>query len=220
MPSGPDADRATGAPEHLAVRLEGAAGTDARSTVSAEFTAFVAAASAELGRVAWYLTGDAVRAEDLLQTTLLRTYLHWSRASRVEAGPMAYARRVMMNARTDTWRALRREHLVAPADLPDAAAPGELGQVQAERDLLARALATLTPRQRRIVVLRHLVGLPAAEVAAELGVSVGTVKSVASRGLAQLRVVLADDGAPGAPGTRTVPTSPPSRTPSAPGRPR
>ena len=205
MPSAPDLERDARTSEHLSVVLEG--GQDA----DAEFTAFVAAASAELGRVAWYLTGDAARAEDLLQTTLLRTYLHWSRASRVDAGPTAYARRVMANARTDTWRALRREHLVAPADLPDTVAPGALEHVQAERDALARALATLTPRQRRIVVLRYLVGLPEAEVAADLGVSVGTVKSVASRGLAQLRRVLTDDDA--------APVPPP-RTPGTPGRPR
>ncbi len=200
----PDVDRAVGAPEQVTVALDGPRDTDA------EFTAFVAATSAELGRVAWYLTGDAVRAEDLLQTTLLRTYLHWSRASRVEAGPMAYARRVMANARIDTWRALRREHLVAPADLPDAAL-ASTANANAERDLLARALATLTPRQRRIVALRHLVGLSEAEVAADLGVSVGTVKSVASRGLAQLRLVLADEDPP---------ADPPSRTPRAPGRSR
>ncbi len=207
MPPGPEVARGTRAPEHLTVALDGAHDADA------EFTAFVAASSAELGRVAWYLTGDTARAEDLLQTTLLRTYLHWSRASRVEAGPMAYARRTMANARTDMWRARRREHLVAPADLSgllDVAAPDDLGQLHAERDLLARALATLTPRQRRIVVLRHLVGLPEAEVAADLGVSVGTVKSVASRTLAQLRDVLAGD----------APAARPSRTPRTPGRPR
>lgn len=204
MPSGPDVDSDARTPEQVTVVLGGPGDPDA------EFTAFVAAASAELGRVAWYLTGDATRAEDLLQTTLLRTYLHWSRASRVEAGPTAYARRIMTNARIDMWRARPREHLVAPADLPDAVAPGALDQTHAERDLLARALATLTPRQRRIAVLRHLVGLPEAEVAADLGVSVGTVKSVASRGLAQLRTVLADDDAP----------APPSRTPGTPGRPR
>jgi len=205
MRPGPDVERDAGAPEQVSVVLGGTTDTDA------EFTAFVADAAAELGRVAWYLTGDATRAEDLLQTTLLRTYLHWSRASRVEAGPTAYARRVMTNARIDMWRARQREHLVAPADLPDSAVPGSLDHAQAERDLLARALATLTPRQRRIVVLRHLVGLTEAEVAADLGVSVGTVKSVASRGLAQLRTVLADDD---------VAPVPPPRTPGAPGRPR
>jgi len=61
-----------------------------------------------------------------------------------------------------------------------------------------RALALLTPRQRRIVVLRHLVGLSDADVAADLGVSVGTVKSTASRGLATLRAALVEqtDGSP------------------------
>ena len=177
------------APELARVRLDG------RPDADAEFAAFVREASAELGRVAWFLTGDAARAEDLLQTTLLRTYLHWARASAAEAGPTAYARRVMANARTDSWRRLRRERLVAPAELPEGTQPSS-ADAHAERDRLARALATLTPRQRRIVVLRHLVGVPAAEGAADLGVSVGTVKSVASRGLAQLREGLSDDGAP------------------------
>lgn len=187
--------------EHLRVTLAGRDGRRGRvatrgadrEAADAEFSAFVRESSAELGRVAWYLTGDSSRAEDLLQTTLLRTYLHWPRAAAAEAGPLAYARRVMTNARTDAWRRLRRERLVAPADVPDA--PEASGaDAHAERDRLARALATLTPRQRRIVVLRHLVGLPVAEVAADLGVSEGTVKSVSSRGLAQLRAALGDDG--------------------------
>jgi len=191
--------------------LEGAAAREAASASSApavpdavpvllagrpdpdgEFAAFVRSASAELGRVAWFLTGDEARAEDLLQTALMRTYLAWSRASTVEAGPTAYARRVMTNARIDSWRRHRREALTAPSDvpdLPDAARPST-ADAHAERDLLVRALRTLTPRQRRIVVLRHLVGLSEAEVAADLGVSLGTVKSTASRALADLRAVL------------------------------
>lgn len=157
----------------------------------AEFAAFVRSASVELGRVAWFLTGDEARAEDLLQTSLMRTYLAWSRASTFEAGPTAYARRVMTNARIDSWRKHRREALTAPSEVPDAAQPST-ADAHAERDLLVRALRTLTPRQRRIVVLRHLVGLSEAEVAADLGVSLGTVKSTASRALADLRTALGD----------------------------
>ncbi len=48
----------------------------------------------------------------------------------------------------------------------------------------------LTTRQRRVVVLRYLLDLSEAEVAADLGISVGTVKSTASRALAQLRSVI------------------------------
>ena len=89
--------------------------------------------------------------------------------------------------------------LVAPEDLPDdvahpSTAPHRsTADHQADRDQLVRALATLSPRQRRVVVLRHLVGLPEADVAADLGISVGTVKSTSSRALAQLRATLADD---------------------------
>ena len=81
--------------------------------------------------------------------------------------------------------------LTAPTDLPETSRDAAAGQ-HADRDQLVRALATLTPRQRRIVVLRHLEGLSEREVADDLGVSLGTVKSTASRGLAQLRAVLVD----------------------------
>ena len=83
----------------------------------------------------------------------------------------------------------RREVLSAPEHLPEGSSAGSLGPSD-DRDQLVRALALLSPRQRRIVVLRHFVGLPEAEVAAELGVSVGTVKSTASRSLATLRTAL------------------------------
>ena len=211
VPGNTPDDVPDGAPDVVPVHVGGRRGAGDRD---AEFTAFVREASAELGRVAWYLTGDGARAEDLLATTLLKTYLHWPRAAASEAGPLAYARRVMANARTDAWRRLRRERLVDPAALPDAPQPAA-ADAHAERDRLARALATLTPRQRRIVALRHLVGLPVAEVAADLGVSEGTVKSVASRGLAQLRAVLdADDAGP--PGAPSAPA--PARRPGPPGR--
>ena len=188
----PDADHGSGEDRVDVVLAPPAAPAD-RDT---DFAAFVRRSSPELGRLAWLLCGDAVRAEDLLQSALLRTYLAWSRAG--AGDPVAYTRRVLVNARIDDWRHLRRERLTAPEDLPVASVASG-ADVQAERDRLVRALATLTARQRRVVVLRHLVGLPEAEVAADLGVSLGTVKSTASRGLAQLRAVLTDDdgGAPG-----------------------
>ena len=76
-----------------------------------------------------------------------------------------------------------------PSDIPEGAVVCG-AQRHAERDQLVRALATLSTRQRRIVVLRHLDGLSEREVADDLGISVGTVKSTASRGLAQLRAEL------------------------------
>lgn len=153
----------------------------------AEFTAFMQAHSADLLRTAWLLVGDAHRAEELVQHALVRTYAAWSRARRDD--PLAYARRTLVNLRIDTWRRRRREVLSAPEHLPETGSIATHGPSD-DRDQLVRALALLSPRQRRIVVLRHFVGLPEAEVAAELGVSVGTVKSTASRGLATLRTAL------------------------------
>jgi RNA polymerase sigma factor (sigma-70 family) len=62
-----------------------------------------------------------------------------------------------------------------------------------------RALLRLPLKQRRVVVLRHLLDLSESEVSSELGIPLGTVKSTASRGLAHLRAIL-DIDAPG--GTR------------------
>lgn len=161
-----------------------------------EFAAFMAASTPALARTAWLLCGDAHLADELVQQALVRTYLAWPRAR--DRDPLAYARRVLANLRIDTWRRRRREVLVDPVDLPHGAAPSGADRL-ADRDRLVRALATLTTRQRRVVVLRHLEGLSETEVADDLGVSVGTVKSTASRALARLRDSLGDD----APRTRT-----------------
>jgi len=160
-------------------------------SADAEFTAFVRAHQHDLLRTAWLLSGDPHRAEELTQQALERTYLAWSRAR--DRDPLAYARRVLVNLRIDTWRRRRREVLVAPEDVPHAAADspgGSDADRHAERDRLLRALVTRPPRQRRVVVLRHLLDLPEAEVAAELSISVGTVKSTNARALARLREVL------------------------------
>lgn len=159
----------------------------ARADRDAEFTAFAAAAGPALGRMAWLLTGDAHAAAELVQTALVRTYVAWPRAR--ETDPLGYARRVLANARVDRWRRLRREVLVEPAALPERGDLSQVGVVD-ERDRLVRALATLTARQRRIVVLRYWVGLSEREVAEDLGVSVGTVKTQASRSLRRLRAEL------------------------------
>ena len=65
-----------------------------------------------------------------------------------------------------------------------------------DRDQLVRALAAPTTRQRRVVVRQHLLYLPESEVVAELGITVGTVKSTVSRALATLRASMADDDRP------------------------
>ncbi|HRA75079.1 MAG TPA: SigE family RNA polymerase sigma factor [Propionicimonas sp.] len=147
----------------------------------AEFTDFVRQASPSLTRTAWLLTGDSHLAAELVQEALVRTYLAWRRVRRGEA--TAYARRVLVNANIDRWR--RRPPVPSPdLDRPDTT---DAEQAVDNRDQVARMLAELPLQQRRVIVLRYFNDLSEADVAEHLGISVGTVKSAASRGLATLR---------------------------------
>lgn len=147
----------------------------------ADFTAFVASESPRLLRVAIGLTGNPDAARELVQNSLVRTYGAWPRIRHGEA--YAYTRRVMANARVDAWRSSWREVLTgAPPERPTAPASRT-----EDRDHLVQLLAALPRRQRAVVVLRYYEDLSEADVAATLGISVGAVKSAASRGLAALR---------------------------------
>ncbi len=159
-----------------------------------QFTEFVRLHQGDLLRTAWLLCGDRHQAEELVQQALVRTYSRWGHVR--QRDPLGYTRRVLANLRVDHWRRRRREVLVPPEDVGPDSTPlhgRPPGDRTGDRDQLVRALATLTPRQRRVVVLRHFLDLSEAEVAEDLGVSAGTVKSTASRAMAALRAVLAPD---------------------------
>lgn len=153
----------------------------------AAFSDFVAARQTHLRRIAYALCGDWHRADDLLQTALTKLYVAWPRIQH-EGGEEAYVRQIMVRANIDeSRRPWRRER---PTDtLPDAAAPD--GTAVEDRSALFEALQALPEQQRKVVVLRHWLGLSVRETATELGISEGTVKSHSSRGLAALELVLA-----------------------------
>lgn len=150
-----------------------------------EFADFVTRWSPALLRVAFLLTSDRGEAEDLLQTALLKTSRHWGRLADREAA-YGYVRRVLITTHT-SWRRRRRVHEVLSDRLPERAL-GEPTQLDPGRAL--QALEQLPRQMRAVVVLRYYEGLSEAETAAELGCSLGSVKSQASRGLARLREVL------------------------------
>ncbi|MBE1874778.1 SigE family RNA polymerase sigma factor [Myceligenerans pegani] len=158
------------------------------------FTAFAQARTPDLVRMAYFLCGDAHRAHDLAQTALERTFRHWNKLA--DGDPYAYARRVVATARIDTWRRNRKEIPTEDDAMVwrTAEATEASDTAIAERDRLVRALAKLTAKQRRVVVLRYLLDRSEAETAETLGVSAGTVKSTASRALALLRAELGADG--------------------------
>ncbi|WP_375539459.1 sigma-70 family RNA polymerase sigma factor [Propioniciclava sp. MC1683] len=122
----------------------------------------------------------------------MKTYLAWSRVRHDDA--LAYARRILVNASVDAWRKRHGEVVsdeAVAAHEPVVASGFE--QVE-EHDRVGRMLATLPPQQRRVVVLRYYADLSEREVADQLGLSLGTVKSNAARGVASLRARYAEEG--------------------------
>jgi RNA polymerase sigma-70 factor (sigma-E family) len=153
-----------------------------------EFRDFVSARSPEFLRLAWMLTGDPGKAEDLLQASLARLWPRWPRL--MEGGqPDRYLRTVMINLAT-AWRRRRWNFEVPTESLPEMAVAVDMTSVADDREALRRVLAVLPRKQRAVVVLRYYAGLSEREVAAILGCSIGTVKSQGFRGLEKLRDAL------------------------------
>jgi RNA polymerase sigma-70 factor (sigma-E family) len=150
------------------------------------FDHFVQSCSYRLFRVGCLLTGgDTHRAEDLVADTLARTCLAWSRVRCGDA--FGYARRTLVNLHTDWWRRLRQRELLT-SRLPERADGTDHSGDVARRDSVMRSPRRLTHRERPVVVLRYFLDLTEQETAAELGVSLGTVKSTNARALAKLRM--------------------------------
>lgn len=145
---------------------------------------FVAARSDALLRSAWLLTGDAGRAEDLLQTVLVEVCRRWA-AITTGGHPEAYARKALFTTYVSWWR--RRWRGEIPSEPPDTSANGDLAAEHADRDAVRRALARLSRQQRAIVVLRYVEDLSVERTAQVLGCSDNTVKVQSSRALRVLR---------------------------------
>jgi RNA polymerase sigma-70 factor (sigma-E family) len=163
-----------------------------------EFSEYVKARYSRLLATAYLLSGDRHAAEDLVQTALAKLYVAWPRL-RQGGSEDAYIRRILINSNHEIHRKpWRRERAVA--EVPDRLAPEPFDP--ADRDELIQALATLGPKQRRIIVLRYWLGLTIEEVAADLQVTTGTVKSQSSRAMETLRRRLSDFRLPDLTGDR------------------
>ncbi len=160
-----------------------------------EFREFAAARYGALVRTAFLLTVDRGHAEDLAQSALLKTFLAWGRL-RAPENAEAYARRTLIRLAARSRR--RRWNGEVPAGQLAESTASTLGPEPAiDRAIdVRRALARLPAGQREVLVLRFLDDRSEAETASMLGISLGTVKSRASRGLAGLRQagLLAEEG--------------------------
>ncbi|MGW4892966.1 SigE family RNA polymerase sigma factor [Kitasatospora sp. NPDC004240] len=160
---------------------------------SAEFRSFFERHHAELARLAHLLTGETDAADDLAADAMLALWTRWDTVRRADS-PLAYARGTVANLARARIRGATRERRrirlfwsrhAEPARGPDVAAL-----------LTVRAALELLPfRKRACVVLRHAFDLSERETAQVLGVTVGTVKSQTSKGVAELRRLLGQSAA-------------------------
>ncbi|GLZ36550.1 RNA polymerase sigma factor [Actinokineospora sp. NBRC 105648] len=133
-------------------------------------------------------------AEDLAAECFLRAYraLRGFDRSRILAlRPRSWLLTILLNTWRNQVRTASRRPAMALAELPERAVPGPsveevVTSAETQREL-GGLVARLPEGQRVAVVLRHVVGLPVAEIAAVMQVPEGTVKSHVSRGLARLR---------------------------------
>lgn len=148
------------------------------------FSEFASARSGSLFRTAYLVVGDYQLAQDLVQESLVKTYLAWPRLRDVTKAE-AYTRRVIVTTCV-SWRR-RRSFSERPAnEVPD---PGVIDPTTLlpGRDELWAAVRQLSPRQRAAVVLRFCEDLSLAQTAELMGCSVGSVKRHTFIGLDKLR---------------------------------
>lgn len=151
------------------------------------------------------LTGNPAEAEDLAQESLVKAVKGW-KGFRGEADPGSWVYRITVNAWKNSLRSLKNRRwlrffspddpeavLSEPGDVPGPDPTPEKEAEAAETRLaIKKALALLTPEERAVLVLRELDGRSYPEIAACLGIPLGTVKSR----LARARLLLAEALAP------------------------
>jgi RNA polymerase sigma-70 factor, ECF subfamily len=136
--------------------------------------------------------GDRQRAEDIVQETLLRAWLHPEAIAERPARPWLFA--VARNLAVDAHRARKaRPQEVGEGALNLVPVPDEADRVL-ESWAVADALAALRPDHRQVLLETYYRGRSVAEAAAVLGVPAGTVKSRAFYALRALRLALEERG--------------------------
>jgi RNA polymerase sigma-70 factor (sigma-E family) len=146
-----------------------------------DFARFVDEAGPRLRRAAYLLTHHHQDAEDLLQAVLVKAYVAWPKVRRGEA--YSYVSRALVNGYIDQRR--KHDRVVVTETVADT--PVDPDRTVEDRTRLVRLLEPLSERERSMIVLRYYFDQSETDVADHFGVSVGTVKSTASRAMARLR---------------------------------
>ncbi|MFI5774746.1 SigE family RNA polymerase sigma factor [Streptomyces sp. NPDC051658] len=159
-----------------------------KSAQEDQYLEFVTARAKALYRSAYVLAaGDTHLAEDLVQETLSRVYVHWKRVARADS-PAAYAQTVLV--RTSLTLRRRRSTGERPiGNMPDSAVAGPDAAL---RLTLLDALGQLPPRDRAVLLLRYWEDRSIEETAQMLKLSSSAVRSQGTRALNRVRALLGD----------------------------
>jgi RNA polymerase sigma factor (sigma-70 family) len=146
------------------------------------FEAFFEAEHARLLRALYLVMGNVQEAEEVMQDAFLAVWERWDRVAAMDE-PTGYLYRTAINRFRSR---LRRAARAARRVVGSAEGTDEFASVD-ERDTIARALATLPKGQRAAIVLTEYLGYGSEDAGRILGVKGVTVRSLASRGRAELR---------------------------------
>jgi RNA polymerase sigma-70 factor, ECF subfamily len=156
------------------------------------FAVLVAASVTRLDGAARLILRDPDQAKDAVQEALLAA---WRGLPTLRDADLfdAWLHRLLVRSCIDEARRLRRHRLTVPLTDLDAASVADESSVMADRDQLSRGFQRLSTEQRALIVLHHYLDLAMPDVAAAMGIPLGTAKSRLHRALANLRAALDAD---------------------------
>lgn len=144
-------------------------------------------------RIAYRILRDPHRAQDATQQALLGAWRDLPTLRDPDRFD-AWLHRLVVNACYAEARSQRRWVARVRLISTDTPLEPDVARSVAARDELEGAFRRLTPEQRAVVVLHHPLGYPLTEIAATLGIPVGTARSRLHHAVRQLRAALDDDG--------------------------
>jgi len=136
-------------------------------------------------RVLSLITGNRAEAEDLAQEAFTRVFERWGAVATME-DPAGYLHRTAMNLFRSQYRRAARGLKRAIGREPEQ----DVFQHVEDRDVAAKALAGLTPRQRAALVLTEALGYSGEETGRLLGIRASTVYALTHQARAALRANL------------------------------